>query len=119
MSQQRNQGNVGSFVLGFLVGAGIGATVALLKAPQSGEETRRRLQRTAEELRKEADSVLSTTKAHVQEAKEELSQHAAEIKAESQAAVKETKKVLAEGAQDVKEEAREGAQDVRQTAKST
>jgi gas vesicle protein len=119
MSHHENQGSFKSFVLGFLLGAGFATTAALLKAPQSGEETRRQLQRTAKEMQREADSVVSTAKAHLQEAKDELAQHAAEIKAESEAAVRETKKVLTEGAKDVQQEAQESAADVHQTMQST
>jgi gas vesicle protein len=118
MTHQEKQGNFGAFVLGLLVGASIGAAAALLNAPRSGEETRKQLQRAADELRKEADSVVSTAKVHVQEAKDELARHATEIRAETEAAVQETKKVLAEGAKDVKQEAAEGAGEVRQAAKS-
>jgi gas vesicle protein len=118
MTQQEQQGNFGVFVFGFLVGAGVGAAVALFKTPRSGQETRRKLRRTAQELRKEADSVVSTTQSHVQEAKEELAQHAAEIKAEGETALEETKGVLKEGVQDVQQEAQESAENVRETAQS-
>ena len=65
MTQQEQQGNFGTFMFGFILGAGVGAAVALLNTPRSGQETRQQLRRTAEELRKEADGVVSTTKSHV------------------------------------------------------
>lgn len=114
MAQKKYQGSAGSFVLGFLMGTGIGAIVALLKAPQSGEETRRKLQRATQEFRTEADRVVATTKEQLQQAKDELSQHAAEIRAETETALQKTKKVLQEGAEDVQQEAEEGAADVHQ-----
>jgi gas vesicle protein len=40
------------FVAGLLLGAAIGATAALLSAPQTGRRTRRRLGRAALEIRK-------------------------------------------------------------------
>ena len=40
------------FVAGLLLGAAIGATAALLSAPQSGRRTRRKLGRAAVEIRK-------------------------------------------------------------------
>lgn len=40
------------FIAGLLLGAAIGATAALLSAPQSGRRTRRKLGRTALEIRK-------------------------------------------------------------------
>jgi gas vesicle protein len=40
------------FVAGLLLGAAIGATAALLSAPQTGRRTRRRLGRAAMDIRK-------------------------------------------------------------------
>jgi gas vesicle protein len=40
-----------SFMSGLILGAVIGASIALLTAPEPGRRTRRRLQRTASELR--------------------------------------------------------------------
>lgn len=42
------------FSLGILLGAAVGAGVALLLAPQSGRKTRKQLSRNAEELRDRA-----------------------------------------------------------------
>jgi gas vesicle protein len=112
---KQGSGSFGSFMLGLVIGAGIGATWALLKAPRSGEETQRQLQRAAEELRQEADNVVSTAKAHVQQAQKGLAEHAEQIRAETEAAVKETKEVLNRGAQDVEEEVRSGAAEVQST----
>jgi gas vesicle protein len=47
---EKKSGGLGSFLLGIAVGAGI----ALLFAPQSGEETRRRLARSARRARRAA-----------------------------------------------------------------
>ena len=49
-----HEANVLNFVSGLLLGAVIGAGVALLTAPQSGRRTRRRIQRTAIDLRDNA-----------------------------------------------------------------
>ncbi len=43
-----------SFLAGLVLGAAIGAGVALLTAPQSGKRTRRKLQRAAEGVRSSA-----------------------------------------------------------------
>lgn len=40
------------FVAGLLLGAAIGATAALLSAPQSGKRTRKKLGRTASHIRR-------------------------------------------------------------------
>ena len=44
-----------NFVAGLLLGAVIGAGVALLTAPDSGKRTRRRLRKVAGELRESAE----------------------------------------------------------------
>lgn len=50
----RHGNSVGSVVVAFALGALAGATVALLYAPASGEETRRRLAEKAREGRERA-----------------------------------------------------------------
>lgn len=52
----------GSGVGLFLLGAALGAGVALLLAPASGEETRRRLARQARELRDSAEEAIDDLK---------------------------------------------------------
>ena len=51
MSERHEEQLVG-FVAGLLLGAAIGATAALLSAPQSGRRTRRKIGRAATEIRK-------------------------------------------------------------------
>ena len=45
-------GHLASFVLGLLLGAAIGASAAVLTAPQSGRKTRRRIGKAASGTRK-------------------------------------------------------------------
>jgi gas vesicle protein len=49
-----NNGDLGSFLAGFVIGGLIGAGVALLMAPQSGEETRAIIKEKSIELRDRA-----------------------------------------------------------------
>lgn len=49
-----NSGDLGSFLAGFVIGGLIGAGVALLLAPQSGEETRTLIGEKSIELRDRA-----------------------------------------------------------------
>jgi gas vesicle protein len=49
------ESHVFNFVAGLLLGAVIGAGVALLTAPDSGKRTRRRLRKVAGELRESAE----------------------------------------------------------------
>jgi gas vesicle protein len=52
MSEQGDDQQLVGFVAGLLLGAAIGATAALLSAPQSGRRTRRRLGKAAVGIRK-------------------------------------------------------------------
>jgi gas vesicle protein len=74
--------NGGMSVAWFFVGAALGATVALLLAPQSGEETRKALRRRAEEGRdavsKSGRDVLDRGKELFEKGKE-LADEAAEV----------------------------------------
>jgi gas vesicle protein len=69
MYYEEDSGTV-RFVAGLLIGAVLGASIALLAAPQSGERTRRRLVRAAEGVRDSAadrwDSLTDDVQAAVQ-----------------------------------------------------
>jgi gas vesicle protein len=58
MSQQDTGVEVGAFFAGVLIGGLVGAAVALLIAPQSGEETRKQLAKSSEDLRDRAQDVV-------------------------------------------------------------
>jgi len=66
----------GSFMGGLLMGSIIGAVVALVLAPQSGEETRKLLKDKALELGKEINDQTETLK---EKGRELLTQDAIEI----------------------------------------
>jgi gas vesicle protein len=79
-----NSGNGGSKFLLFLAGLGVGAVLALLMAPGSGEETRQMLGRKAnegkdyitnksKEFRQQAEDVVGKAKDLVTQQKEQLS----------------------------------------------
>lgn len=61
-------------LMAFLLGAAVGAGVALLLAPASGEETRRRLAEGAKRIGDEIDDKVKT-------AKDELKHRAGDVKA--------------------------------------
>lgn len=73
MSDNRNDA-----LLSFLLGAAVGAGVALLLAPATGEETRRRLGETAKKLGHDAEGKLT-------DLKEEVKHRAGDVKAAVQA----------------------------------
>jgi gas vesicle protein len=71
MSQ--NSSSTGSVLLAFAIGAIAGAAVALLYAPASGEETRRRIAEKAREGRDKAESMAREGREFVQRQRENLS----------------------------------------------
>lgn len=54
--------NKGDFLLGLLVGASVGAAVALLYAPSSGEETRGQIRSAADDVKGRAGDLTGTLK---------------------------------------------------------
>ncbi|NIP59677.1 MAG: hypothetical protein GWM92_15300 [Gemmatimonadetes bacterium] len=79
--EYENDGRVINFVSGLLLGAAVGAGIALLMAPQSGRRTRRKLRRAADDLRFGAE--------------DRWDELADEVKARVDDAVKGTRKKLA------------------------
>ena len=70
---ERRGGGAGVFFLGLAIGAGL----ALLFAPQSGEETRAALARGSRKARRKARRYLETAKERVAETREALEQRLA------------------------------------------
>jgi gas vesicle protein len=56
-------GDFGAFVSGFVIGGLVGAAVALLMAPQSGEETRTLIRDKGIELKDQVEQTASETEA--------------------------------------------------------
>ncbi len=75
-----SEGGSGDFLAGFLVGAFVGAAVALLFAPASGEEMRSQIREKSIELKDRAEDLTL-----------EASKKAEELKAKGQALVEEQK----------------------------
>jgi gas vesicle protein len=65
------EGRGGSIATAFLVGAILGAGVALLLAPSSGAETRKKLGKTASRWRKDAKDALDDAIESIEDLKEE------------------------------------------------
>ncbi len=64
--------NVGSILIAFAAGAIVGAGIALLYAPQSGEETRRMLTEKADELKRNAKDGLEHGKETLKSKRDQL-----------------------------------------------
>jgi gas vesicle protein len=87
-----NSGDLGSFLAGFVIGGFIGAGVALLMAPQSGEETRALIADKSIELRDRATETASDVQARAGELAQQTSQRYDEQVQRIQAAVDAGKK---------------------------
>lgn len=74
MSEQDSGFNAGTILLSFFFGGLIGAGVALLIAPKTGEETRRMIKELAEEVKEKAgdyvDQVKNKATAYVEKGKD-------------------------------------------------
>ncbi len=92
----------GAFLTGFFVGGLIGAGIALITAPQAGEETREQLRQkgielgkqvseTAEEARKKAEKALEEAKVKLEEATKDLEKRAKELQEQSKELLEEKK----------------------------
>jgi len=92
----------GSFLVGFVVGGLTGAVVALLFAPQSGEETRTVIKEKGIELRDKAtqtsEEALARAKEAAAEAKAKYDELAAEVKARGHEVIISAKKAVSKKA---------------------
>jgi gas vesicle protein len=88
----------GSFLVGFVVGGLTGAVVALLFAPQSGEETRTVIKEKGIELRDKAsqtaEETLARAEAAAADAKVRYEELASEVKSRSQEVISSAKKAV-------------------------
>lgn len=75
---ERSGGDFGSYFSGFLMGGIIGAAVALLMAPQSGEETRKLIRERGIELYDKGEEVLEKAAAEARTRADELTKMARE-----------------------------------------
>lgn len=89
----------GAFLIGFVVGGLTGAVVALLFAPQSGEETRTYIKEKSIELRdkaaEQAEQVAQKAEELAEEAKVRSKETIESVKARGQEAIEGVKKAVA------------------------
>lgn len=74
-----NNGDLGSFLAGFLIGGLIGAGVALLMAPQSGEETREMIKDKSIELRDRAYETADVARERAEQLAQQARERVSEI----------------------------------------
>jgi gas vesicle protein len=69
---ENNSGSVGTILTAFAVGALAGATLALLYAPQSGEETRKLIAAKGREYKGKAHDAIEDAKDYIEGKKAEI-----------------------------------------------
>lgn len=62
MGREENSYNTNSVLLAFFLGGVVGAGVALLMAPKSGQETREQIKKLADEVKEKAESYMEEAK---------------------------------------------------------
>ena len=72
--------SVSKFIAGFVVGGAIGAIAGILLAPKSGEETRRLLSESAQDMARRADETAKQIKDKADDAVSDLQRKGEEIK---------------------------------------
>jgi gas vesicle protein len=101
----------GAFLVGFIVGGLSGAVVALLFAPQSGEETRALIKDKSIELRDRAQVTAEEALARAEQMASEARTRAEELAHEARARAEEL-------AHEVRERGKSAVEAVRKTKKS-
>jgi gas vesicle protein len=111
-----NNGGFGALLVGFLMGSFVGATIAFLTAPQSGEETREQIRMKGVELRDTAEQTTDEALATVKTAALDVSSRVEELRAQSQAALDEAQGQWAQAIQEIKQVALDAIEEVRTAA---
>ncbi len=104
MSSERDE--FGAFLVGFIVGGLTGAVVALLFAPQSGEETRALIKDKSIELRDRASQTAEEALARAEAAAAEARLRAEELTKEARLRAEELAREVRERGEDLAKEVR-------------
>ncbi len=88
--------DVGAFIAGFVLGGLVGAAVALLLAPQSGEETRMMIREKGIELKDQAEQTAAEVRARAERLAQEAKARAEELQRRGQVVLEEQKARLDE-----------------------
>lgn len=88
--------SVSRFLAGFVVGGAIGAVAGILLAPKSGEETRKLLSESAQDIVKRADETAKQIQSKADDAVSDLQKKGEEIKEKLQDLISKQKDAKAE-----------------------
>jgi gas vesicle protein len=96
----------GAFISGFMIGGIVGAAVALLLAPQSGEDTRTQIRDKGIELRGQVEQTASDARARAEQIAQEARERAEDIQERGQVVLEEQKSRIEEAIEAGKNAAR-------------
>lgn len=99
--------SVSRFLAGFIVGGAIGAVAGILLAPRSGEETRKMLKDTADDMARRADETAKQIKVKADDAVSDLQKKGDEIKEKLQDLIAKQKEAKTENSEEHNEESAE------------
>ena len=99
--------SVSRFLAGFIVGGAIGAVAGVLLAPRSGEETRKMLKDTADDMARRADETAKQIKVKADDAVSDLQKKGDEIKEKLQDLIAKQKGEKVDSTEEQKEESAE------------
>lgn len=91
-----NNDDFGAFVSGFMIGGLIGAAVALLLAPQSGEETRMLIREKGVELKDQVETTTADARLRAEEMAKDARTRAADMQQRGQVVLEEQKSRIEE-----------------------
>jgi gas vesicle protein len=84
-------GDFGAFISGFVIGGLVGAAVALLLAPQSGEETRTIIRDRGIEIRDQVEQTAAEARSRAEQLAEEARLRAENLQKQGQVVLEEQK----------------------------
>jgi gas vesicle protein len=113
----RNNGKQAlGFLSGFLVGGLVGAAVALITAPQSGEETRQQIRAKGIELRADAQETVDEALLRIKATAADLSAWVEDFQGRSQAVLNEGRQQIAEATQEARKAAERAVDETKRAA---
>jgi len=87
----KQESDLGAFLSGFVIGGLVGAAVALILAPQSGEETRTLIRDKGIELRDQVEQTTTEARARAEKLAEEARLKAEDLQKRGQVVLEEQK----------------------------
>lgn len=108
-----NNGGFGTFLGGFLMGGFVGAIIALLYAPRSGEVTREQLRSGGMILRDSAEQTTDEFLEALRATTKDLKSRTDELRVQSQAALDEAQKQWTQASKEIKQVASETVEELK------